>query len=607
MNIRNIAVIAHVDHGKTTLVDALLRASGELRHSQRGIDRALDSNDLERERGITILSKCTSLDWCGTRINIVDTPGHADFGGEVERILSMVDGVLLLVDAVEGPMAQTKFVVTKALDLGLRPILVVSKVDKPGQRAWQVQNDVFDLFDALNASEEQLDFPTLFTSARQAWTSREPVDSGEGMAPMFETLCAHIPPPDVACSGPFTMLVSLLETDAFLGRLVTGRIHSGVVRPNEQVKVLSSNGEQIEQSRTTKVLAFRGLERTSLDEAYAGDIVSLAGLSVATVADTVMGLDGVDALPAPPIDPSTIAVTISINTSPLAGLDGSKVTSRVLRRRLLDEANGNVAIEVRECDDGKGYEVAGRGELQLAILIEQMRREGYEMSVSRPRILFREDPETGKIREPVEEVVIDIDNDYTGVVVEALAKRRGELVSMQPMDGGMQRLVFHCPSRGLVGYHGDFLAQTRGTGVMNRLFRGYQPWCGSIPSRRNGVLVSRERGRSASYALSGLQDRGRLMIGPGEEVYPGMIIGEHSRENDLDVNPFKTKQLTNFRAAGKDDAIDLTPPMRLTLERAISFIDDDELVEITPHAIRLRKLYLDINERNRRARALSRA
>ncbi len=603
MNLRNVAIIAHVDHGKTTLVDVLFRQSGTFRDNQRVAERALDSGDLERERGITILAKCTSVVWQGTTINIVDTPGHADFGGEVERVLGMVDGVLVLVDATEGPMPQTRFVLSKALALGLRPMCVVNKVDRPDQRAREVEEEMFDLFASLDASDEQLDFPTLFASARDGWASLTPQRDADDMSALFRAILDHVQPPVIDICEDFRMLATMLEADPWLGRIVTGRIASGCVRPNMTVNALSRDGDMVETTRITKVLARRGLESVALGEAHAGDIVSLAGLEVATVADTIISPGASGPLPATPIDPSTIAITFSINDAPLAGLEGDKVTSRVLRDRLLREAEGNVAIDVSAAPGEDSLDVSGRGELQLAILIEQMRREGYEMSISRPRVLLRNNPQDGALEEPIEDVVVDVDTDHAGAVVETLSRRRGELRDMRTLSGGKQRLVFRCPSRGLIGYHGEFLGRTRGTGVMHRVFHAYGPHCGQLPTRRQGVLVSRERGRASGYALFGLEARGRLMIGPGEDVYPGMIIGEHSRGNDLDVNPLKSKQLTNFRAAGKDDALDLSPPMRLTLEQAIAWIDDDELVEVTPSSIRLRKRYLDVHERRRHARA----
>ena len=605
MQLRNIAIIAHVDHGKTTLVDALLQQSGTFHKNQAITDRAMDSNDLERERGITILAKCTSVVWKDHRINIVDTPGHADFGGEVERILSMVDGVLVLVDASEGTMPQTKFVLGKALRLGLKPIVVVNKVDKPDQRAFAVQDEMFDLFTALDANEEQLDFPTLFASAKNGWAADDPATPTSNMNSLFERVIEHVPAPTIETDENFRMLVTTMEYDPFLGRILTGRITSGSIKPNSMVKSLTIDGEAKEEGRITKVLAFRGLERVPLEEASAGDIIALAGLSKTTVADTILDPAANTPLHAEKIDPPTIAVTFAINDSPLAGLDGDKVTSRVLRDRLYREAEGNISITVSETAEKDAFEVSGRGELQLAVLIEQMRREGYEMSISRPRVLYETNKETGEKLEPVEEVVIDVDDEYSGPVVEAVSTRKGELQDMRPSGGGKQRLTFLCPSRGLIGYHGEFMTQTRGTGILNRIFHSYKPMKGQIPGRRNGVLISLEQGKSSGYALFNLEDRGQLMIESGEAVYGGMIIGEHTRDNDLEVNPLKSKQLTNFRASGKDDAIVLSPPVKLTLERAISYIQDDELVEITPNVIRLRKKYLDMHERKRQSRKSS--
>jgi len=603
MDLRNVAIIAHVDHGKTTLVDRLLQQSGSFRANQQIAERALDWNDLERERGITILAKCTSVVWRDIRINIVDTPGHADFGGEVERILSMVDGVLLLVDAAEGPMPQTKFVLGKALRLGLRPIVVINKVDRADQRAHAVHDAVFDLFAALGASDEQLDFPTLFASAREGWAVADPdLPRERGMAPLFELICAHVPPPRVAAEGPFVMLATTLERDPHLGRLLSGRIESGSIRPNATIKALGRDGALVEQTRVTKILAFRGLERVGLEEAHAGDIVALAGFDRATVADTLCDLEVDTALPAQPIDPPTLAMTFSANDSPLAGQEGNNVTSRLIAERLRREAEGNVAIRVRPAEDGDGFEVAGRGELQLAVLIETMRREGYELAVGRPRVLLQTDPATGQTLEPVEEVVIDVDEEFAGPVVEKLCARKADLVEMRPTGAGKQRLVFFAPSRALIGYHGEFLTDTRGTGVINRVFHGFAPYKGAIEGRRAGVLVSLERGEAVAYALWNLEDRGILFIGPGDKVYPGMIIGEHSRPNDLDVNPLKAKQLTNIRAAGRDDNVLLTPPVRLSLEQALAYIADDELVEVTPRSIRLRKRQLDANERRKEAK-----
>ena len=597
---RNIAIIAHVDHGKTTLVDCLLRQSGTFRENQQVADRALDSNDQERERGITILAKCTSVLWRGVRINIVDTPGHVDFGGEVERILGMVDGAILLVDAAEGPMPQTKFVLGKALRQGLRPIVLINKVDRSDQRAHVVLDEVFDLFAALDASEPQLDFPVLYASGRQGWAATDPDGPRQDLTPLFELVCRHVPPPTIEPDQPFTMLATTLEADPYLGRLLTGRITAGSARANMPAKVLSRDGTLVEQGRISKILAFRGLERVPVEEAQAGDIVAIAGLATATVADTICAPEVTTALAAHPIDPPTIAMTFSVNDSPLAGQEGDKVTSRVIWDRLKREALGNVAIRIAESGEKDAFEVSGRGELQLAVLIESMRREGFELSISRPRVLYK--MEAGERFEPIEEVVIDVDDAYAGVVVEKLGQRRAELTDMRPAGTGKQRLVFLAPTRSTIGYHGEFLSDTRGTGVMNRLFHGYAPFKGMISTRRTGTIVSRELGTAVPYALFNLEERGALFVSPGERVYPGMIIGENSRDGDLDVNPLRAKQLTNFRAAGKDDHVTLTPPLKMTLEKALAYIADDELVEVTPQSIRLRKRHLDPHARKREAR-----
>ncbi len=603
MNIRNIAIIAHVDHGKTTLVDALLRQSGLFRANQQVVDRVMDSNELERERGITILSKCASVEWSSFRINIVDTPGHADFGGEVERILGMVDGVLLLVDAAEGPMPQTKFVTAKALNLGLRPIVVINKADKPDARPDEVHAEILDLFLALDADDEQLDFPVLFASAKEGWAADESARKGGDMQVLFKKIVDCVPAPAVAGEGPFRMLATTLESDPYIGRVLTGRILSGTVRPNMTAKALDRDGKVVEQTRITRVLAFRGLARTPVEEAHAGDIVAVAGFGAATVSDTLCDLAVTESLPAEPVDPPTLAMIFSINDSPLAGRAGKKVTSRLIRARLMAEAEGNVAIRVRETEGSESFEVAGRGELQLGVLIETMRREGFELSISRPRVLTREDPETGDVLEPYEDVVVDVDEEFSGIVVESMSKRKGRMVEMRPSGGGQLRLRFVAPSRGLIGYQGDFLTETRGTGVMNRVFREYGPHAGAIAGRRNGVLVSSANGKSVAYALMNLEARGAMFIGAGVPVYVGMIIGENSRGNDLEVNPLKAKQLTNIRAAGTDEAVRLTPPRRMSLEQAIAYIQDDELVEVTPDSIRLRKRHLDPNARKRAARA----
>jgi GTP-binding protein len=603
MDIRNIAIIAHVDHGKTTLVDQLLRQSGAFRANQQVMERALDSNDLERERGITILAKCTSVQWEQTRINIVDTPGHADFGGEVERILSMVDGVLVLVDAAEGPMPQTKFVVSKALRQGLRPIVVINKVDRPDARVHEVHDEIFDLFAALDATDEQLDFPTLYASGRAGWAVADLEAPRENLRALFDLIISHVKAPVADIDKPFAMLGTTLESDPYLGRVLTGRIHSGVARMNMPVKSITRDSKLIEQARLTKLLAFRGLERRPIDEAMAGDIIAIAGLAETTVADTICAPEVTEALPATPIDPPTLAMTFSVNDSPLAGREGTKVTSRMIIERLHREAEGNVAIRVRETDDKDAMEVAGRGELQLGVLIETMRREGYELAISRPRVLFKNDPATAQRLEPIEEVQIDLDEGYAGIVVEKLALRKAEMTDMRPSGGGKQRLTFIAPTRGLIGYQGEFMTDTRGTGIMSRLFHGYAPWKGPIEGRRNGVLVSTGDGAAVTYALWNLEERGPMFITPGTPVYQGMIIGAHTRGNDLDVNPLKGKQLTNIRTTAKDEAVRLTPPILMTLEQAIAYIADDELVEVTPKSIRLRKRLLDPNARKRHARS----
>lgn len=603
--LRNIAIVAHVDHGKTTTVDCMLRQSGQFRDNQKVPEQALDSNDLERERGITILAKCTSIELEDTRINIVDTPGHADFGGEVERILSMVDGCLLLVDAAEGPMPQTKFVLSKVLGLGLRPIVIINKVDRSDARPDEVLDEIFDLFAALDADEFQLDFPVLYGSSKQGWMGEDPHHPGDDLQPLFDLIVRHVPAPDIQIDAPFKMLATTLESDPYLGRLLTGRVESGTIKANTNAIALSRDGQKIEQARVTKILAFRGLERVPLEEASAGDIVALAGFPKATVADTICESGVTQALEARPIDPPTLAVTISINDSPLAGQDGDKVTSRMIRDRLMREAEGNVAIHISDQPDGNGFEVAGRGELQIAVLVETMRREGYELSISRPRVVYREDPDSGVRLEPIEEVTIDVDEQYSGVVVEKLGARRGELREMRPSGGGKQRLVFHAPSRALIGYHGEFLTDTRGTGVMNRMFHEYSPDRGHIDGRHHGVIISISQGKAVAYALWNLEDRGALFVSPGTDVYGGMLIGEHNKGQDLEANPLKAKQLTNIRAAGSDENILLTPPIKMTLERAISYIADDELVEVTPNAIRLRKRFLDPNERKRAARKMA--
>jgi GTP-binding protein len=611
MNLRNVAIIAHVDHGKTTLVDQLFRQSGTFRDNQRVEERAMDSNDLEKERGITLLAKCTSVEWTDgkgetTHINIVDTPGHADFGAEVERILSMVDGVILLVDSAEGPMPQTKFVTGKALSLGLKPIVVVNKIDRPDARPAEVLDEVFELFLNLEANDEQLDFPTLYASGRAGYAGLTDAVREGDLTPMFETIVKHVPAPNLDTTSEFKMLATLLDRDPFLGRILTGRIESGTLNVNMPIRAMDVNGNVVEDGRATKVFAFRGLERVPVETAQAGDIVAIAGLVKATVSNTIGETSIAEPLHAREIDPPTLAMSFAVNDSPFAGKDGDKVQSRVIRDRLEREAEGNVAIKVTETQGGDAFEVAGRGELQLGVLIETLRREGFELSISRPRVLFRDGP-SGR-EEPYETVVIDVDDEFSGTVIDKMAIRKAEMTDMRPSGGGKTRLTFSAPSRGLIGYHGEFLSDTRGTGIMNRLFEKYGPYKGPISGRQNGVLISMEQGPAVAYALSALEDRGVLFVTPGEMLYEGMVIGENAKTQDLEVNPLKSKQLTNFRASGpKDEGIRLTPPRRMTLEQAIAYIQDDELVEVTPKAIRIRKRFLDPHERKRASRKMEAA
>jgi GTP-binding protein len=596
---RNIAIIAHVDHGKTTLVDKLLQQSGSFRDNQRVAERVMDSNDLEKERGITILAKATSVVWKDTRINIVDTPGHADFGGEVERILSMVDGAIVLVDAAEGPMPQTKFVVGKALKIGLKPIVAINKVDRPDARITEVVNEVFDLFAALDATDEQLDFPILYGSGRDGWMAEKPEGPKEtGLAPLFDLVLRHVPQPDVG-DGPFRMLGTLLEANPFLGRMITGRITSGSIKPNQPIKVMSRDGTLIEQGRVSKILAFRGIERQPIEEGVAGDIVAIAGLQKGSVADTFAAPEANEPIQAQPIDPPTVTMSFIVNDSPLAGTEGDKVTSRMIRDRLFKEGEGNVTLKIEESTDKDSFTVSGRGELQLAILIETMRREGFELGVSRPRVVMKRDETTGEMLEPIEEVLIDVDEEHSGVVVQKMSERKGEMLEMRPSGGNRLRLVFHAPTRGLIGYQGELMTDTRGTAIMNRLFHDYAPFKGEIEGRRNGVLISNDIGEAVAYALWNLEDRGPMIIEPGWKVYQGMLVGIHTRDNDLEVNVLKGKKLTNIRTTSKDEAVRLTPPVRMTLERALAWIQDDELVEVTPKSIRLRKAILDPNDRKR--------
>lgn len=601
--IRNIAIIAHVDHGKTTLIDQMLRQSGTFRSNQQVTERVMDSNDLEKERGITILAKCTSVTLPDMRLNIVDTPGHADFGGEVERVLSMVDSALLLVDAAEGPMPQTKFVLNKALKLGLKPIVVINKVDRSDARADEVINEVFDLFAALDATDEQLDFPIIYASGRSGWAAKSLDAPRENLEPLFQIIREYVPLPNVDPNAPFSMLSTILEADPYLGRILTGRVYSGTAKVNMPVKAINLNGELVESGRLSKIYSFRGIERVAVDTVFAGDIIAIAGLSEASVADTICSPEVSVAIKSTPIDPPTMAVTIRVNDSPLAGTEGTKVTTRMIFDRLIKEAETNVAIKVKETEDKDAFEVGGRGELQLGVLIETMRREGFELSVSRPRVLYKHEEETGKLLEPIEELFVDVDDEYSGVVVEKLSLRKGEMADMRPSGAGKTRITFHVPSRALIGYQGEFMTDTRGTGIMNSVFLKYAPFKGTVEGRRNGVLISMLPGVAVAFALWNLEERGVMFINPQTKVYEGMIIGEHSRDNDLEVNPIKGKQLSNMRTTSKDEAVRLTPPRIMTLEEAISYIADDELLEVTPKSIRLRKRYLDSNDRKRASRS----
>jgi GTP-binding protein len=600
-DIRNIAIIAHVDHGKTTLVDNMLKQSGTFRENQQVMDRIMDCNDIERERGITILAKCTSMNFEGVKYNIIDTPGHADFGGEVERVLSMVDGVVLLVDASEGPMPQTKFVLSKALQIGLKPIVIINKVDRSDSRIDEVLNEVFDLFIALDATEEQLDFPVLYAVGRDGWASTEPNVIGTDLKPLFDLTKRYVAAPQVDKTTPFTMLASILTADPYVGRILIGKVYSGTAKVGTLVKSINLDGKTIETTKLTKLFGFKGIEKYPIDIAEAGDIVAIAGVEKTSVADTICAPEVVNAIASTPIDPPTMAITISVNNSPLAGQDGTKVTSRMILDRLQKEDEINVAITLQISPSGESFEVGGRGELQLGVLIENMRREGFELSVSRPRVLFKKD-ESGQLLEPIEEVVADVDDAYSGVVVEKVSLRKGELQDMRPSSGGKTRMIFYVPSRGLIGYQSEFRNDTRGTGTLNRLFHGYQPFKGEITGRRNGALISNSNGEIVAYALWNLEDRGIMFVQPKMKVYEGMIIGEHNRDNDLDVNPIKGKQLTNIRAAGSDENVKLTPPKLFTLEETLSYIRDDELVEVTPANIRLRKKMLNPNDRKRASR-----
>lgn len=600
--LRNVAIIAHVDHGKTTLIDSILKQSGTFRDNQNVETCVMDSNDIEKERGITILAKCTSVYWKETHINIIDTPGHADFGGEVERVLSMADGVILLVDAAEGPMPQTKFVLSKALKQGLRPIVLINKIDRPDGRPEEVIDEVFDLFVSLDANDEQLDFPILYASGRSGWAVKELTDERVDLAPLLETVINHVRKPSGNPEEPFAMLVTLLESDSFLGRVLTGRIYSGVAKVNMPINAIGLDGKVVEVGRLTKLQSFLGVKRIPIEEASAGDIICVAGLSKASVADTICDPKVTTPVKSTPIDPPTMSISISVNDSPLAGQEGTKVTSRMIRDRLLAEAETNVAITVTESDTKDSFEVGGRGELQLGVLIENMRREGFELTVARPKVLMRNDPETGELLEPIEEVMVDVDDEYSGVVVDKVSQRKGVMTDMRPSGGNKTRIMFLAPSRGLIGYQSEFLTDTRGTGVINRIYHSHQPYKGDIEGRRNGALISNSQGEAVAYAIFNLQDRGIMFIKPQDKVYEGMVVGEHNRSNELDINVLKGKQLTNIRASGTDEAIRLVPAKVLSLEEMISYIEEDELVEVTPKSLRLRKRWLNPNDRKKYAK-----
>ncbi|WP_324780574.1 translational GTPase TypA [Thiobacillus sedimenti] len=603
--LRNIAIIAHVDHGKTTLVDQLLKQSGTFRDNQAVDERVMDSNDLEKERGITILAKNTAIEYGDTHINIVDTPGHADFGGEVERVLGMVDGVVLLVDAVEGPMPQTRFVTKKALALGLRPIVVINKVDRPGSRPDWVVDQTFDLFDKLGATDEQLDFPIIYASGLNGWACLDLKDapskggSAADMTPLFETVLAHVPTPPGSSDAPLQLQIAALDYSTYTGRLGVGRILNGRIKPGMQVAVMNHE-EQVATGRINQVLGFKGLERIPVDEAEAGDIIIISGLEDIGIGVTICDKDSPVGLPMLSVDEPTLTMDFMVNSSPLAGTEGKFVTSRQIRDRLTKELLTNVALRVEDTGDADVFRVSGRGELHLTILLENMRREGFELAVAKPRVVYKEID--GEKCEPYENLTIDLEDEHQGAVMEEIGRRRGELTNMESDGQGRTRLEYHIPARGLIGFQSDFMTMTRGTGLMSHVFDDYGPVKADLPGRHNGVLVSQENGEAVAYALWNLEDRGRMFVSPGDKLYEGMIIGIHSRDNDLVVNPIKGKKLTNVRASGTDEAVRLTPPIKLTLESAVEFIDDDELVEITPKSIRIRKRHLQEHDRKRAAR-----
>ena len=599
-SLRNIAIIAHVDHGKTTLIDNLLKQSGHFRDNQKVDERILDSGDLEKERGITILAKPTSVVWKDTRINIIDTPGHADFGGEVERILGMTDGVILLVDAAEGPMPQTKFVLSKALAQGLRPIVVINKVDRSDSRAKEVINEIFDLFVALDANDKQLDFPILYASGRDGWCNYELDQTRENLYPLLDLILNHIIEPEVNLNKPFAMISTLLHSDTYLGRCLIGRVVNGIAKVNDTVKSLDLNNNKIEEGRLTKLFTFSGTTKVATDTVIAGDIVCVAGLKTTSVSNTICHLGVNEALKSTPIDPPTMSVTITVNDSPISGLEGKKVTSTMIRERLLAEAETNVAVSFKENDQKDSFEIGGRGELQIGVLIETMRREGFELSVSRPKVLFKQ--ENNKKLEPFEEVTIDVDEEYSSTVIDSINQRKGEMIDMRDTGQNKKRIIFKAPTRGLIGYQSKFLTETRGTGVMNRVFDSYGEFKGDIKGRRNGALISTDSGEAVAHAIFNLQDRGLMFIEPQTKVYGGMIVGEHNRNNDLEINVLKGKKLTNVRAAGSDGLTSLTPPVKMSLEEMMAYVNEDELLEVTPQNLRLRKKLLLAHERKKYSR-----
>ena len=602
-NLRNIAIIAHVDHGKTTLIDSIMKQSGMFRENQNVDERIMDSGDLEKERGITILAKPTSVQWKDTRINIIDTPGHADFGGEVERVLSMTDGVILLTDAAEGPMPQTKFVLSKALAQGLKPIVIINKVDRPDGRPDEVIDEVFDLFVSLDATDEQLDFPIMYAAGRDGWCVKDLKDPKENLHALLDLILEHVKPPKVEANKPFAMLSTLLDSDPYLGRCLVGRVEQGTAKVNDAVKAINLEGEQVEAGRLTKLFKFEGTDRVAVDEVQTGDIICIAGLAKASVADTICTPEVTTPIPSTPIDPPTMSITITVNDSPLAGLEGKKVTSTVIRERLLAEAETNVAISFAENSKKDAFEIGGRGELQLGVLVETMRREGYELTVSRPHVVYKID-ENDKKLEPIEEVIIDVDDEYASTVIDSMNKRKAEMLDMRNTSG-KTRLIFKAPSRALIGYQSRFLTETRGTGVVNRLFDSYGPFKGNISTRRNGALIATQTGTAVAFAIFNLQDRGVMFIDPQTKVYQGMIVGEHNRPNDLEINILKGKQLTNVRASGTDEAVKLVTPRKMSLEQMMAYINEDEVLEVTPENLRLRKQYLDPHARKKASKELN--